>query len=220
MGSNELKRPLATRLLALALSLAGLVLGAGALSANTGFLGGPGGVSPLDPRATPQWRGALGRQAEVGRETCSIVIEATCVRAAWDDVLTRLSGKARPAQLAAINSFVNQVRYRDDRETWGASDYWATPREFFARGGDCEDYAIAKYFALRELGVAASDMLLAVVTDKTERTRHAVLVVAGPSGPVTLDNRTDRIIPWRSLTRYRSIYWVNEEGGWITSARR
>ena len=44
-----------------------------------------------------------------------------------------------------VNAYVNGFAYIEDNNNWNKSDYWATPAEFFARGGDCEDFAFAKY---------------------------------------------------------------------------
>ena len=59
-------------------------------------------------------------------------------------------------QLQRVNEFFNRrIRFAEDIEVWGQADYWATPLETMGRGaGDCEDFVFAKYFALRELGVA------------------------------------------------------------------
>lgn len=58
-------------------------------------------------------------------------------------------------QLNQVNRFFNLVRFMDDIRVWGKEDYWATPVEFLGRNaGDCEDFAIAKYFTLRALGIS------------------------------------------------------------------
>ncbi|MCZ8076649.1 MAG: transglutaminase-like cysteine peptidase, partial [Paucibacter sp.] len=57
-------------------------------------------------------------------------------------------------RLSLVNNFVNKhLVFRDDSEVWGRIDYWATPLESLDKGrGDCEDYAIAKYFSLLNAG--------------------------------------------------------------------
>jgi predicted transglutaminase-like cysteine proteinase len=63
------------------------------------------------------------------------------------------NGKAELALLQKVNDFFNKIPYLTDQEHWGVPDYWATPAEMVASwGGDCEDYAIAKYMSLKELG--------------------------------------------------------------------
>src|SRR3954466_3668069 len=60
----------------------------------------------------------------------------------------------QPRTLSRVNDFMNRVPWVSDLEHWRATDYWATPAEMIASdGGDCEDFVIAKYFALKELGM-------------------------------------------------------------------
>jgi predicted transglutaminase-like cysteine proteinase len=63
-------------------------------------------------------------------------------------------------KLKAMNVFFNrQILFRTDQDNWGAVDYWSSPLEFLNRGqGDCEDYAIAKYFSLIAMGVSPAKM--------------------------------------------------------------
>jgi predicted transglutaminase-like cysteine proteinase len=64
-------------------------------------------------------------------------------------------------KLGVVNSFINQTPFVDDRTQWDVEDYWATPVEFLsANGGDCEDFAIAKYMTLRALGISQERLKL------------------------------------------------------------
>ena len=76
------------------------------------------------------------------------------------------------AQLKNVNQYFNYVNFRSE-----TGDYWKTPAEFMARGGDCEDYAIAKYLSLRSLGVPDDDMRIGVFADPLRVAGHAVLIV-------------------------------------------
>ena len=68
--------------------------------------------------------------------------------------LEKAKGKKTVKQLKSVNDFFNKIKYMSDKKVWKKKDYWASPFEFLGVGaGDCEDYAIAKYFALRALGV-------------------------------------------------------------------
>ena len=80
------------------------------------------------------------------------------------------------ARLQAINEFFNRrIVFHDDRQVWGQVDHWASPFEMLGRGqGDCEDYALAKYFSLRSVGVAAHKLRLVYVRAQ----------LGGPGGPV------------------------------------
>ena len=65
--------------------------------------------------------------------------------------------------------------------------------DFFTRGGDCEDFAIAKYTALRALGVPEERLRVAIVHDDEKNLPHAILVVytdnAVANGPTTLTTK-------------------------------
>ncbi len=73
-------------------------------------------------------------------------------------LLDRLAASDRADQLAAVNTYVNAVPYVTDVATFGAEDVWQAPLAFLDGAGDCEDFVIAKYFALRQLGVADDDL--------------------------------------------------------------
>ena len=123
-----------------------------------------------------------------------------------------LIGKARKVN-AQVNAYVT---YRRDAETWGVTDYWATPRETLARRtGDCEDYAILKMALLRDLGVAETDMSLVVLRDESRGVFHAVLSLRTPSGHLILDNLRDEIVSDRELPHYLPLYSVSAGKGFI-----
>ncbi len=126
--------------------------------------------------------------------------------------IARLRGVEARRQLAEVNRTVNRVRYRDDRNNWGRPDYWAAPQEFLARGGDCEDFAIAKYLALRALGYGAEDLRLLILFDSRRAMAHAVLAVVLNGQVLVLDNLRAAILPLGDLTHYRVRYSVNERG--------
>lgn len=136
-------------------------------------------------------------------------------RTQFDDTRTaQFRNMDMSAQVNAVNHYVNQVRYIEDQKNFGKSDYWATPSEFFARGGDCEDFAIAKYAMLKQLGVPEHKMRLAVVQDKIKNIPHAVLIVYTDNGPVLLDNQIKRTAEVASVDRYKPIYSINASGWW------
>lgn len=117
-------------------------------------------------------------------------------------------------QVAAVNNYVNKVRYIEDKKNYGKTDYWAMPAEFFARGGDCEDFAIAKYAMLKQLGIPESKMRLAIVQDKIKNIPHAVLIVYTDNGPMLLDNQIKQTSQVASVNRYKPIYSINASGWW------
>ncbi len=114
-----------------------------------------------------------------------------------------------------INSYVNEQEYIVDSRNWGKSDYWSTPVEFFERGGDCEDFAIAKYASLRALGVPEERLRIAIVHDLEKDMPHAVLVVYTDSGAMILDNQNDRAEMASAVTNYRPIFTINRNAWWL-----
>ena len=98
-----------------------------------------------------------------------------------------------------INDYVNAYPYKKDYTLYGVPDYWATPEEFFLHGGDCEDFAIAKYYLLAKSGKRLSDMHLLTAFDNYKGQYHAVLLV----GDKVLDNQNKYIVSYDvALLRY------------------
>ena len=178
-------------------------------------------LQPSDRMPVPQWQAALSRHrstAKGAEKRCDHGDDRACGLRDWQSFLNRLGGAEPWEQLRQVNVYLNRRPYREDAELWRASDYWAEPEEFLARGGDCEDYAIAKYLSLRALGFPAEDLRLSVIYDETRRINHAVLSVDLPGGPVVLDSVTDFVLPWSELGHYRPVYAVNEHATWVSHA--
>jgi predicted transglutaminase-like cysteine proteinase len=122
-------------------------------------------------------------------------------------VADQASGLSERDLLDLVNRKVNgAMRYREDRAIWGAGDYWSTPSEMALKGaGDCEDFAIAKYWLLRSLGVADSQLQMVVLQDTRRRLFHAVLVVHTAAGAYVLDNVSNRLQPDTAYAQYHPI---------------
>lgn len=114
-----------------------------------------------------------------------------------------------------INHVMNQKKYIVDQKNWGKSDYWATPLEFIARGGDCEDFAIAKYVALSALGVPEDRLRIAIVQDQIKKMPHAILIVYSERGPYVLDNQIKNIRSSKSIDHYKPIFSINRSAWWL-----
>ena len=69
--------------------------------------------------------------------------------------------------------------------------------------GDCEDYAIVKYVALRELGISADDLRVVIVQDDKRLTDHTVVAVRSERKWLILDNRTMAILNTEDARNYR-----------------
>ncbi|MDR3073531.1 MAG: transglutaminase-like cysteine peptidase [Deltaproteobacteria bacterium] len=144
---------------------------------------------------------------------------------AWKNLVAYAKHCPEAETLRMVNGYFNQWRPKKDEDAWQTPEYWATPREFFAnRGGDCEDYAIAKYFALRFLGFPAERMRLVVVRrlDETGRSRselHAILAVRANGTWFILDNNArpkNNIFPHTQYKgRFIPLYSMNENASWV-----
>lgn len=101
-------------------------------------------------------------------------------------------------KLEKVNDFFNLTPYASDKTTWGVSDYWATRYEFIGKDrADCEDYVIAKYFTLKELGVPTSKLYMTYAKSIRFKTAHLVLTYyeTPKSVPLVLDNYNYKILP-------------------------
>lgn len=132
--------------------------------------------------------------------------------------LEPLQSLSLKAMAARVNQIMNEKPYILDNRNWGQSDYWETPVEFMSKGGDCEDFAIAKYSALRTLGVPEERMRVAIVQDLVKNIPHAVLVVYTDEGPVILDNQNKSLVDGADAGRYKPIFSINREAWWLHTA--
>lgn len=133
----------------------------------------------------------------------------------WVTELSSLQSGSVDRMARKVNDFVNASRYITDDKLWGKSDYWATPVEFLKNGGDCEDFAIAKYTALRALGVPETYMRVAIVHDNLKNIPHAVLIVFTERGPAILDNQIKQVRYAQSVERYTPIFSINRDAWWL-----
>ncbi|MBC7163334.1 MAG: transglutaminase-like cysteine peptidase [Immundisolibacter sp.] len=140
----------------------------------------------------------------------------------WRQLIDTARDRPLPARLQAVNDFFNQLLFVDDIIHWHKSDYWATPVEFLATdGGDCEDFAIAKYFTLLELGVPESRLQITYVKALRLNQAHMVLAYyANPAAdPLVLDNLVPDVLPGSSRDDLVPVYSFNGQGLWISRAR-
>ncbi|MCP3689386.1 MAG: transglutaminase [Gammaproteobacteria bacterium] len=131
---------------------------------------------------------------------------------ALNDLLEDLSDKSVEAKLRGVNRFFNQFQYGTDIDVWGKKEYWARPYEFVGtQQGDCEDFVIAKYFALRQLGIADNQLYLTYVLTSKQNTAHMVLSYfkTSSSVPLILDNSNPRILQATQRKDLNPIYSFN-----------
>lgn len=141
---------------------------------------------------------------------------------AWNQMLQGETRQPEREQLTAVNRFFNQqLSFRDDTRIWRQTDYWATPIESLVKGaGDCEDYALAKYFSLRNLGVPSEKLRITYVKALTRNQAHMVLTYyATPSAdPLVLDNLISDIRPASNRKDLLPVYAFNAEGLYMPGA--
>lgn len=135
----------------------------------------------------------------------------------WRSVLAGLQGKSEQQQLIGVNEFFNQLNFVDDIRLWGKKDYWATPLEFLgSNAGDCEDFTIAKYFSLLELGISDQKLRLVYVKAIELNQFHMVLAYyeTPRSQPLILDNLIGDIKPASKRGDLLPIYSFNGRNLW------
>lgn len=135
-------------------------------------------------------------------------------RTKWEELRGRIAGLRTLDMLRQVNEFWNRNPYREDRENWGREDYWEIPAQFVAKSGDCEDYAIAKYFTLRELGIEPQAMRIVVLRDTIRNLAHAVLAVYVDGDAYILDNLSNVVLSHKRIRNYSPQFSVNELGRW------
>lgn len=166
----------------------------------------------------PKWKGALERSLKERGQltaTCRRPGAANCDLEDWQSLLDGLRAAPRLTQIEQINLELNRRAYVLDPINWGVADYWASPAQFFRKNGDCEDYSIAKYMSLRDLGLRSTDMRVVVLNDLNLKIPHAVLAVRHGEDELILDNQVKRVVSHRVIRHYRPIFSINEEAWWL-----
>jgi len=146
----------------------------------------------------------------------------------WSDALMLFQSETEPKKLRNVNEYFNRkLNFEADLTVWGQEDYWATPIEALTIGrGDCEDFAIAKYFSLKFAGVPVSKLRITYVkariggADSTVTQAHMVLTYYSTpdAEPMILDNLIGEIRPASRRTDLTPIFSFNSEGIWAAGA--
>lgn len=116
---------------------------------------------------------------------------------ALNNVIKHFDNAADASKVATVNNYLNAFSYVSDQLLWGKVDYWEQPLQFIGLGGgDCEDFALAKYATLLKMGVPANHMKLDYVRKLPDNTEHMVLLYSDSSDtPIkdwnVLDNTTN-----------------------------
>lgn len=142
--------------------------------------------------------------------------------AQWEALMDEYASLDVDQQLDAVNRFFNdRLRFEHDLTIWNESDYWASPMQSLVAGAaDCEDFTIAKYFTLRQLGIDETRLRLTYVKATEQNQAHMVLAYyASPtSTPLILDNLIDPILTATQRDDLVPVYSFNARGLWLGSA--
>lgn len=137
----------------------------------------------------------------------------------WQKLYQDLRDKSEDEKLHAVNQFFNNtVNYVSDEKHWGKNDYWATPYESLTtHGADCEDYVIAKYYTLKELGIEVEKLRITYVKALRINQAHMVLTYfpTPDAIPLVLDNLIGKIYPANRRTDLAPVYSFNASGMWL-----
>ena len=132
-------------------------------------------------------------------------------------------GRPDSAGLKVVNNFFNQVPYVRDPDLWRADDYWATPVEMLGMfGGDCEDYSIAKYLSLKDIGIPIEKLRISYVRALKLGESHMVLAYyeTPDADPLILDNLDGTIRPASQRTDLEPVYGFNDDDMWVVGGSR
>jgi len=142
----------------------------------------------------------------------------------WQRMLGEERKASEPEKLRRVNDFINRrIAFDDDMSVWGQNDYWATPTEVIGQGrGDCEDFSIAKYYSLLDLGIPINKLRLvyvkAVQTGPAGTILQAHMVLAyyatPTADPLVLDNLNPQILPASRRNDLSPIFSFNSAGLW------
>jgi predicted transglutaminase-like cysteine proteinase len=201
--------------------------------------------TPAEPRIPlcPKWRwpafavllalcGALAFAADLGKMRTALERfrgEGASARfTAWRGLVDELRAQPEAEKLRRVNEFFNgSILFGDDLDVWRQADYWATPLETVGHGaGDCEDFALAKYFTLQELGVPVARMRLTYVRATLgaggSQTSVAHMVLAYYSSPtaepLVLDNLIGAIQQAGARPDLRPVFSFNAQGIWTVGS--
>ena len=146
----------------------------------------------------------------------------------WRNLIEQSRRSNEINALKQVNDFFNQqIKFATDVQVWKKNDYWASPMQTLAmRKGDCEDFAIAKYFSLITANVPEQKLRLmyvqAMISDQVQQA-HMVLAYYPTSDaePLILDNLNPEIMLASSRKDLKPIYSLKRQDsdGYKTDAQ-
>lgn len=140
----------------------------------------------------------------------------------WEEMIRHDKNTTDIQKLEKVNQFFNRMEFVNDYELWGVKDYWATPIQFICKNaGDCEDFAIAKYFTLKAMGMSEEKLNVTYVKALHYNMPHMVLTYYYKPGaePLILDNLINSIDYASKRTDLAPIFTFNGTGLWLAHQR-
>lgn len=169
--------------------------------------------------ALPQWQRVMVAMSQQAPKFKDCLDNRSACRTAnmevWRDLVKVAQQLDKAGRLRIVNTFFNRFAYTTDKERYGLREYWATPAEFLRNSGDCEDYAIVKYFTLAFLGFTDQDMRVVAVMDNSRQIAHAVLAVKLEKQTWVLDNLSEGVFSDTAYAHYSPKFSVNMSGRWV-----
>jgi len=143
---------------------------------------------------------------------------------AWRELIQKSKSLPEDQKLETVNTFFDStIIFMSDKDNYGVDDYWATPYECIGRdAGDCEDYAIAKYLTLLEIGVPDEKLRLTYVKALAPWNQAHMVLSYFPSptaAPLVLDSLIGEIKPATERHDLVPVYSFNGTGLWLAKAR-
>ncbi|MDE1903808.1 MAG: transglutaminase-like cysteine peptidase [Alphaproteobacteria bacterium] len=176
----------------------------------------PASSLPSNVFTVDQWSTVTARFAQEQSEPMALCASgsdaAQCPAARWASLVAELSQLPLRDRVERVNAAFNALPYIPAAQNWGDPMYWETPYELLAKGGQCEDYAIAKFLALAQSGVPESALHFIVVHDSVSQLDHAITLVTVDGEDLVLDNQVDDVLPAASVSRYTPYYSLNDGG--------
>jgi predicted transglutaminase-like cysteine proteinase len=167
----------------------------------------------------PQWKRILeqydaSKQSYLDCESAPFTCSSEYVEQ-WQSFLSEIEYMEPLQKIENVNAWFNKLPYKQDNWVYDQSDYWASVPEFLEYSGDCEDFAIAKYLTLRQMGFEAENMWIALAYDIYSGTDHAFVIIQQDGESYVMDNRQNVIDAEKHSRRYRPHYLFNEQHVWV-----
>ena len=177
-----------------------------------------GAKAPEPVSSLPQWPDFSARQMQSLQSLSDCEQnEAWCATPEvkrWAGLIGNLREQGKLRQIITVNKWFNRLPYKYDEYAYDRLDYWADTIELLQKRGDCEDFALSKYYTLRQLGFTPEQLQVTMVYDRENFTNHAVLMVYIDGTRYMMDINSDATEPSALGKRYKPLYSFNEQTAW------